>query len=221
LDRANQKETLVHAYEATPDEAPRDLASVRGSGDLEDFQRVRTRGRFDRSKIIFLDNRTHQGRVGYQVLVPFDPVFGGDRVLVNLGWVPWTGDRRVLPQVEIPEGPVELVGMLKGPPEKVFRLGPDDPAPPGGPWVVQTLEPERLEALLGYAIEPFVVLLDPQRPYGFVREWRPAPYMTPMKHRSYAFQWFALAAAVVLIYFSVNTRRRDQADQPSEAGREQ
>lgn len=212
LNRAEQKEAMIDDYEGDLTDLAQDLGLFRGSTEFTDFQPVYATGRFEADKVVFLDNQVHRGVPGYQVLVPFAPQTGGAHLLVNLGWVPQTGDRAVLPRVTVPEGPVELEGRLKRPPEKVFRLGPDDPAAAGGPWVVQALEIDPIGARIGLDLEPFVVLLDPDAPYGLVREWRPARQMTPMKHRSYAFQWFALALALVMIYVTVNVRRAGPED---------
>src|SRR5688572_28185268 len=74
-------------------------ASVDGGvDDLPRFSRVELRGRFDPAHQFLLDNRTHQGRPGYEVLTPFVTENAG-RVLVNRGWIAFTGYRDRLPDV--------------------------------------------------------------------------------------------------------------------------
>ena len=43
--------------------------------------------------------------------------------------------------------------------------------------------------------------------HGFERVWRPVRGIGPQRHRGYAFQWFSLALALLVIYVVVNTRR--------------
>ena len=51
-----------------------------------------------------------------------------------------------------------------------------------------------------------VLLLDKDQPGGFVREWNPV-VVGPERHVGYAVQWFALAAALVILYVWVNLNR--------------
>jgi surfeit locus 1 family protein len=73
--------------------------------------------------------------------------------------------------------------------------------------VVQQPEFGLLERLLGYPLQPVILLLDGADPHGFRRDWQPVYGVTPDKHRAYAAQWFTMALVLVLIYIGVNTRR--------------
>ncbi|MCD6062003.1 MAG: hypothetical protein K0S16_2314, partial [Moraxellaceae bacterium] len=44
---------------------------------------------------------------------------------------------------------------------------------------------------------------------GFVRDWSPSARLgiPPEKHYAYAFQWFSLAAAVLVVLIAVNLRK--------------
>ena len=53
---------------------------------------------------------------------------------------------------------------------------------------------EEVAAELGEEVLPTVLLPHPQAEHGFVRRWEPDG-SGPMKHYSYAFQWFAMAVA--------------------------
>jgi surfeit locus 1 family protein len=54
---------------------------------------------------------------------------------------------------------------------------------------------------------PYVVRLEPPAPPGWVRDW-PAIGSRAAKNMGYAFQWFAMAATVVIIYLILNVKRR-------------
>ena len=49
------------------------------------------------------------------------------------------------------------------------------------------------------------MLLDPDEPDGYVRDWRPN-LMPPEKHLAYAIQWFMITATVIIIYVTLSVR---------------
>src|SRR5690606_40972913 len=63
------------------------------------------------------DNLSHAGAPGYQVLTVLE-LAEGSHLLVNRGWVPFSGFREQLPPVALPEGtagmPIELTGRIAG-----------------------------------------------------------------------------------------------------------
>ncbi len=201
LHRAAEKERLAALYAQRAQEPPLD----RIAGEGLPYRRVVLAGRFDPHRLIFLDNQVHQGRPGFHVLTPFQ-VEGSKRwLLVNRGWVPQGMSREVLPPVETPRQPVEIAGTLRPPPKGGILLGEMDT--PGWPKVVQRIDLKRLSGQLGRPLEPLVVYLDPQSPYGFVRDWPPLDTGAD-RHRAYALQWFTMAAALLVLYGVFALRRK-------------
>ena len=76
--------------------------------------------------------------------------------------------------------------------------------------VVLEVDPNIIAERLGVELLPVLVLLSPAEPAGFSRRWEPEAEFGPDRHRGYAAQWFALAAALAAIYFVVNLRRVDR-----------
>ena len=72
----------------------------RGMADVPRFQRIILSGEFDPAHQFLLDNRTHDGRPGYEVLTPLHRS-DGRIVLVDRGWVAFTGSRQKLPDVTL------------------------------------------------------------------------------------------------------------------------
>jgi cytochrome oxidase assembly protein ShyY1 len=46
----------------------------------------------------------------------------------------------------------------------------------------------------------------PGRPNGYVREWSP-PGLEPVRHFSYAIQWWGFALVLLVLYFGLNFRK--------------
>jgi cytochrome oxidase assembly protein ShyY1 len=65
-----------------------------------------------------------------------------------------------------------------------------------------------LSAALGRALEPRQLLLDSAAPAGYRRDWQPASAsFGPLRHQSYAIQWWSLAALVLVLYLYMSLRR--------------
>jgi surfeit locus 1 family protein len=179
--------------------------------DVQLFQRISLEGRLDPEHQFLLDNRTARGNAGYEVLTPLTRADDGQVLLVDRGWVPFTGSRAHLPDVSF-AGPqrLQLTGRVANLPSPGLASGR---APPdwAGPWPKVTSYPSmpELERALGKSLEPRIVLLDPHQPLGFVREWEP-PGLPPLRYLSYAIQWWCFAALAVVIWAVMSTRRGTQ-----------
>src|SRR6478672_5906356 len=84
--RAEQKRALQATLEARIHEEPVVLTGSVADGAPLLFRRVRARGEFLPGRQIFIDNRIHEGRAGFEVVTPLRLPDGG-AVLVDRGWV--------------------------------------------------------------------------------------------------------------------------------------
>lgn len=213
LDRAGQKRALLASYAAGPADAPVRLTATFSPGPEWRYRRVQVTGRYDAAHQFLLDNRVHQGRAGYQALTPVRIADSDAVVLVNRGWVPQGATRADLPPLPVPsDGVVRIEGLIDFPPEKVFALGEGEDRDPGWPKVLQRIRLDLQAQQLDARLLPLVVLLAPEQSGGFVREWMPV-VIGPERHVGYAVQWFALAAALVILYILANLERVETAGQ--------
>lgn len=177
-------------------------------GALPRFARVRLEGRYDAAHQFLLDNRTHDGAAGYEVLTPLQ-LEDGRWVLVNRGWVPFSGYRDRLPDTTLADAgaPVTVTGRIDTLPVEGMESGRAPPAA-GAIWPKVTSFPHVAEiaAALGRPIEARQVLLDPSAPDGYLRDWRP-PGVPPDRHYSYAVQWWLFAATATVLYGLLNLRK--------------
>ncbi len=183
----------------------------RSTAALPRFARVSTRGRWDGARQFLLDNRTRDGQAGYEVLTPFQ-LEDGRWLLVNRGWVPFSGYRDRLPDVSLAPtadaAPVVVAGRIDDLPAAALESGRAPPAAAGGwPRVTSFPTAAELAAALGVGrLEPRLLLLDPAAPEGFRRDWQP-PGMAPERHWSYAIQWWSFAVVLLLLYGLLNIRK--------------
>ena len=212
LRRAGEKEALFTAFSAG-------TAAAFLQGPLPDdaaarsrYRRIALRGRYDPAHQILLDARVLNGRSGYEVLTPM--LSGGTVVLVNRGWVPAPGRRADLPDVAVDAAEREVLGQIDLLPRAALRPVAAE-APPEAGWPRRLLFPTAAEigAALGRPVHDYQVLLDPDQDDGYRRQWRPQ-LMGPEQHLGYAVQWFALAAALGVIYVALNLKRAPAGPRP-------
>jgi surfeit locus 1 family protein len=171
------------------------------------FQRITVTGTLDPAHQFLLDNRTNEGRPGYEVLTPLYRD-GHDAILVNRGWVLFSGFREKLPDVAFAgHGEVEITGRVDGLPVQGLASGhaaPDEKAP--WPKVTSYPTPMELAQALGRHVEARILLLDANAPNGYVREWQP-PGLTADRHWSYGVQWYAFAVLAVALWLILGFRK--------------
>lgn len=203
--RAQQWQAFEGAGEAR-DARAEELAT------LPRWARVRVRGHWDDQRQFLLDNISHEGAPGYEVLTVLRLEEGGE-LLVNRGWVPFSGYRDRLPDVSLADGSTAdgnaeaLTGRLGTLPVAGLAAGRQPPAIEGS-WPRLTSFPEHaeLEAARGSALLPPVMLLDPDSGAGYLRKWQP-PGLAPERHFGYAMQWWMFAAAALVLFVVLNLKR--------------
>ncbi len=175
---------------------------------VPDYQRVRVSGTYDGEHQFLLDNSIHDGIDGYQVLTPLLRP-GGVALLVDRGWVPFSGSRARLPRIALSGGTeVTLTGRVGRLPVAGLAFGRAAPVPgPSWPKVTSFPRMTELSAVLGRPLQRRILLLDPTAPDGYVRDWQ-LPGMPAMENWGYAIQWWALATAAGVIWLVLSLRRR-------------
>lgn len=179
---------------------------------LPRYTRVRVAGQLDGERQFLLDNLSHAGAPGYQVLTVLQ-LADGSHLLVNRGWVPFTGFREQLPPIALPQDetdePVQLTGRLAGLPVAGLASGRMAPAAQGSwPRVASFPSIEQLADVYGAPLLPVVLLLDADSGPGYVREWH-APGLPPERHIGYAVQWWAFALLLAGLFVGLNLKRKD------------
>jgi cytochrome oxidase assembly protein ShyY1 len=197
-DRAGEKERRLANIEILSQQAALSVDKVLSfpANDINDIP-INLSGTFEKDVLFLLDNQTNKGRLGYrayQVLNTSD-----HSVLVNLGWVQGSIDRQKLPDINPIEGQFELNGHVRLM-EKGIVLMEQRFDFISWPLRVQQIELDKFSTITTLSLLPFVVYLDENEQVGYEKNWQPI-VMPPEKHRAYAFQWFSLAIAWILLMF--------------------
>jgi surfeit locus 1 family protein len=171
------------------------------------YRRVLLSGRYDFSRQFLRDNRLHNRQPGYEVLTPFYPDNDTSRaILVNRGWLPQGTNRADTPDVAAGAyaTPDSVTGLIVTP-SKGFTLGEAvDPGATDWPLVIQYIDYETISNKLDkIAVMPAVIVLAPGQSEGYTRIWQPVAN-GPVKHYGYAFQWFAMMLAVIVLFIYLN-----------------
>jgi len=203
--RAQQKQALLDSF-SSGGQTLSELGSS-ATSELPRYAQVRLRGAYDGAHQFLLDNISHNGLPGFEVLTPLQ-LDDGRTLLVNRGWVPLTGNRSQLPDVHLDVDAAQTPsGRLDDLPVAGIALGHVPPAP-GAPWPKLTSFPTMadLAAALGRPLQSRQLLLDPQQPAGYLRDWHPTG-MGPSRHLAYAVQWWLFGALALTLYGYLNWQR--------------
>ncbi|PVZ72427.1 SURF1 family protein [Pelagibaculum spongiae] len=192
--------------------------------------RILSKGQFLKS-FFLLDNRTRDGRVGYEVLAiwqaedgPQATSFIGKKWLVNMGWIekpPYTGNKNstsataihqaIKPSIELPKNNQLLEAYTREWPKSFFQLGPETPDETW-PRIIQNPKRELIEQLSGNQFSPMILMLSPDADFGWRRDWQ-RDQLPPERHFGYAVQWFLLALTLVLLWLGTALKPENDDNQ--------
>jgi surfeit locus 1 family protein len=182
------------------------FSSWHDGADVQPFEKLKATGEFDADHQLLLENIIVHSRQGYYVITPLITAAAEPVLLVNRGWIEKTGQQFDTSAIGFSATRVTVRGRAGALPRAGFRMG--DPVSPGSSWPKFAVYPtlEDVSIALGRPVQPFVLLMDPEDPYGYVRDWEPEE-IGPGRHFGYALQWFAMAIvlAALLVW---NYRKR-------------
>lgn len=202
LQRADEKAALAQAFEQQQRMPPAPLTELQGQRpESLAYRPVRARGTFEPSAYFLLDNRTRNGRFGYEVLHVMRTT-AGEAALINRGWVAGDASRQVLPEIAAVPGVVEVTGHVYVAPGKPYLLAPQVLSD-GWPKRVQAVEMDLFIPVVqeehAASVFPYPIRLDANAPGALDIAWQ-FINVSPAKHTGYAVQWFSMAGVLALIY---------------------
>ncbi len=207
LDRAEYKANLQSIIETRSQQPPIGINKVNTQAEQADwlYQPVTAKGEYDNQHSILLDNQVHEMQAGYHVYTPFK-LTEDSAILVNRGWVKQTASRQQLPSIPVIEDTIQLDGYLNSEPYTGISLGTQQQAYVNFPGIVQSIDLNTLQTKINYQLLPMILVVNQSQQSAFTIQ--PIKInMNSEKHQAYAFQWFALCVALLVIYITVNSKR--------------
>jgi surfeit locus 1 family protein len=166
-------------------------------------RKVTLRGRWMPEHTVYLDNRQMNDKQGLYVVTPLRLEGSSAVILVQRGWVARNFvDRSILPQIETPVGVVEIQGRIAPPPVKLYQFGAAETGLIRQNIDMLSFSAELSVPLLAVTVQQIAVASE-----GLLRDW-PRVASGVEKHYGYAFQWFALAALIAILYVWFQIVRR-------------
>jgi len=213
-DKAEYKEDLRSKIMARKNLPVIGIQELPATQDERLFLPVRIDGRYDTQHTFLLDNKILDGRVGYDVYTPLK-MPDGRAILINRGFLPLGATRQDLPQIETPGELLTVRGLLDKTPSRTIVLADNVNQVSSWPAVLQYIDVEEITVMLGYPVFNMVLWLDKDENHGFTRTL-PVLSLDSAKNTGYAFQWYAMALALLIIYVVVNTRKSSN-EEPKES----
>jgi surfeit locus 1 family protein len=206
--RALEKEQRISRMEQLQSQTPLSLQQVNLLAKTENINDmpVAIEGTFDELALFFLDNQMSKGQLGYRVYQVLK--VEEHAVLVNLGWVKGSVNRQELPEVKALLGKHNVLGNVRLI-EVGIQLQEQIFTEIQWPLRIQQVEIDKFSTLIGRKLLPFVIYVDKNADIGFEKNWQPI-VMPPEKHRAYAFQWFSLAIAwmILMLWAKFGARKK-------------
>lgn len=205
IDRGQEKQAILDQHAAAQSAGPQRLQQpLIDQRQLQQDDLVEVTGSFSAGNYLLIDNQILAGRVGYHVVALLVVEDLRPAIPVNLGWVPIPGRRDILPEIDLPRGPLHIQGRVNLPAERPFLLN-EQQFSTQLPQRVQYLELAPLSDTLQRELAYFSILLDESADFGFARDW-PVVVSEPHRHYAYAVQWFGLAIAAFVIFIIASRR---------------
>lgn len=204
LRRLGEKEALIARIESRVHVAPKDLPPRGQWAALlptdYDFAHVRVSGHYlqGRDALIFMKPPEGQGpEPGYMVVSPFALASGGV-LLVERGFIPASKAEDAAARAPA-AGEIDISGLMRAPQSRNIFTPADTPER----FVWFTRDPVSIAATLALTeAAPFTLALE--TPPGAAAKAYPRPVATTPEivnnHLSYAFTWFSLALALLVVF---------------------
>jgi len=205
--KADQKQIMQDLYDKKENAVVIHVGSEELDVKSVRYSKIETHGYYEPEYQILIDNQVYKGQAGYHVVTPLHIAGSEIRILVNRGWIPLGVDRNILPTINTPKNEVEVVGLVQLPSSKYIELSNQTTSKLDWQLVWQNLDIDRYKKVVTFKIQPAVLLLDPvSAAGGYVRDW-PKPNLGIDVNRGYAIQWYLMALALIVIYFSTNIKK--------------
>jgi len=217
LDRANEKENIIKLYE---ERQSSDIVSLNyiGKKPIKDkyYRNYKIKGRYI-NQTFLIDNKIKDKQPGFNVISLFQISSSKEIILVDRGWIKMKGQRqnieknfKFLNNENIEKNVQEIYGYIY-PREKSYTIG-DISTNKSWPRLLQAINFNEIKSTIKVSepfVEGIVFRLSENNKFGFKRDWK-IVFMDSTKHLGYAFQWFSMALALVILIILFFVRMKNE-----------
>jgi len=197
VQRLGWKENLLAKIDSRMSMDAVTLPDVIDDPDEWEYRRVTVHGHFLKEHSFLIQPRTHNGKAGYHLVMPFDIQSGGI-VYINRGWV----SDETRDQVTSPAVDSDVTGVIQIPYKGMFT--PDND-PQNNYWYWPDLG--AMGAVSGAVSDYPVIVTMPPAPAGHA----PAGYAVTANlrnnHKLYATFWFGMALIFSVVFIIYQKKR--------------
>ncbi len=212
IDRAEQKKIINTAYVERQKQPPIILNNESIQIQKKDivWHQVTLSGEFLNDKNIILDNQVHKEKVGFLIYTPFKITDVNKIILINRGWYPLSSSRNDIPQISPIYGSQLIEGEINQMPSPGISLGKvvteklDKSS-----YRIQRMEYDVLSSLISKDLMTYVVKL--KKPIFDKNHILDSSIPVPDydKNYGYAFQWFAMAFTLFIIFIRLGIKKNE------------
>ena len=211
LDRADQKKIINMAFVERQNQSPIQLNNETIQMPIKDIirHRVSMRGESLNDKNIILDNQILQEKAGFLIYTPFKILDSNKVILINRGWYPLSNSRKDIPNIPPIKEIQTIEGEISQMPSSGISLGKviteklDESS-----FRLQKMDYEVLSSLISKDLMRYVVKLkNPIFDKTYVLD-SGMPVPDSDKNYGYAFQWFAMAFTLFIIFIRLGVKKK-------------
>jgi len=217
LDRASEKENIIKLFKERQLSPISELKFfLKDRIEKKHYKNYKIRGYFI-NRTFLIDNKIKDKQSGFNVITPFKLSSSGEIVIVDRGWIPMKGQRQdinknfnFLNNKSLENYEQEISGYIY-PIEKSYTIG-EISSNKSWPRLLQAINFDEIKNSVEdnkLFVSGVVFRLGPDNEFGFNRKWK-IVFMNSSKHIGYAFQWFSMAGALVILTIFYFVRRKDE-----------
>lgn len=216
LDRAEEKDRIVNLYSERQSLDSEKLDSFLNIDITSTYyKKYKLTGSYI-NKTFLIDNKIKNKKPGFNVISLFSLYPTNEIIAVDRGWIEMKGSRKnihknfeFLNNQNIDKNVQEINGYIY-PREKSYTIG-EISTDENWPRLIQALNFEEIMETIdekNFLVSGVVFRLGPDNRFGFDRSWEIIS-MSSSKHLAYAFQWFAMAIALIILILIFFKRKKD------------
>jgi surfeit locus 1 family protein len=209
LDRAEQKRIINDQYKSRQETTIVDLnQEVNKNNDSLLWRKAEINGSFYIEKNILLDNQIYNQTAGFNIITPFRLAGTPWSILVNRGWQPNLVTRNIYPVISQVNDEQLLRGHLVKFPVSGIKLGEDNIEVINSSIIrLQRIDLDEINTFYSAQFLPYMIFLDPMIDKDLVSNFS-LPVPESEKNYGYAFQWFAFAVTLLVIFLKLGIKRK-------------